>query len=240
MSRSRPRRPPATTHPSRCKIRPTRSAVRSRSSERAAVPIADPETSAALSLLTARAVRERAHRLLAIGLEDRLANFRIDLDRLDDTVDLVLKVTRAAYPSNVIPFHSRWRHFVMNGSGRWAAMAGRGSWSDSAARARSEFDLAIISVFLDAGAGPSWRYRDPVTGSAVGRSEGLALASLAMFADGVFSADPRQPLRVDAGILSNIAVADIARGLQVADANRLVGLDGRVDLLRRLGRLVAA
>ena len=202
--------------------------------------LADPETSAALSLLTTRAVRERAHRLLAIGLEDRLANFRIDLDRLDDTVDLVLKVTRAAYPSNVIPFHSRWRHFVMNGSGRWAAMAGRGSWSDSAARARSEFDLAIISVFLDAGAGPSWRYRDPVTGSAVGRSEGLALASLAMFADGVFSADPRQPLRVDAGILSNIAVADIARGLQVADANPLVGLDGRVDLLRRLGRLVAA
>jgi len=123
------------------------------------VSLANPETSAALSLLTAKAVRERAHRMLAIGLDDRLANFRIDLDRLDATVDLVLKVTRAAYPSDVIPFHSRWRHFVMNGDDRWAAMAGRHSWSDRAARARSEFDLAIISVFLDAGAGPSWRYR---------------------------------------------------------------------------------
>jgi hypothetical protein len=204
------------------------------------VSLANPETSAALSLLNAKAVRERAHRMLAISLEDGLANFVIHLDRLDDAVDLVLKVTRAAYPSNVIPFHSRWRHFVMNGFDRWADIAGRHSWSDRAARARAEFDLAIVSVFLDAGAGPAWGYRDPTTGSAVGRSEGLALASLAMFGDGVFSADPRQPLRVDAAVLETIAIADLARGLQVSDANPLVGLDGRVDLLQRLGRLVAA
>ena len=202
--------------------------------------LANPETSAALSLLTAKAVRERAHRMLAIGLEDGLPNFRVDLDRLDATVELVLKVTRAAYPSDVIPFHSRWRHFVMNGDDRWAAMAGQHSWSDRPTRARSEFDLAIISVFLDAGAGPSWRYSDPVTGSAVGRSEGLALASLAMFAGGVFSADPVEPLRVDAAVLAAITVADLAHGLQVSDANPLVGLDGRADLLRRLGRLVAS
>ena len=202
--------------------------------------LANPETSAALSLLSAKAVRERAHRMLALGLDDSLPNFRIHLDRLDDTVDLVLKVTRAAYPSDVIPFHSRWRHFVLNGDDRWAEIAGRHSWPDRAARARSEFDLAIVSVFLDAGAGPSWRYRDSVTGSAVGRSEGLALASLAMFGDGAFSADPRQPLRVDADVLAKIAVADLARGLQVSDANPLLGLDGRVDLLRRLGQVVAS
>src|SRR5690348_2984250 len=192
MSKSRPRRPRATTRPSRCKARPPRSAVRSKNIERAAVSLANPETSAALSLLSAKAVRERAHRMLAIGLEDGLPNFRIHLDRLDDAVDLVLKVTRAAYPSDVIPFHSRWRHFVMNRADRWADIAGRHSWPDHATRARAEFDLAIVSVFLDAGAGPSWRYRDPATGAAVGRSEGLALASLAMFTAGVFSADPRQ------------------------------------------------
>ena len=202
--------------------------------------LANPETSAALSLLSAKAVRERAHRMLAIGIEDRLPNFRIHLDRLDETVDLVLRVTRAAYPSDVIPFHSRWRHFVLSGRDRWADMAGQCSWPDRAARARSEFDLAIVSVFLDAGAGPAWRYRDPSTGSAVGRSEGLALASLAMFDGGAFSADPRHALRVDAGVLAKIAVADLAGGLQVSDANPLVGLDGRVDLLHRLGRLVAS
>jgi len=204
------------------------------------VLLANPETSAALSLLSATAVRERAHRMLAIGLDDGLPNFRIQLDRLEDTVDLVLKVTRAAYPSDVIPFHSRWRHFVMKGLDRWADGAGRHSFTDRAARARAEFDLAIVSVFLDAGAGPSWRYSDPVTGSAVGRSEGLALASLAMFGAGVFSADPRQPLRVDAERLATISITDLARGLQVSDVNPLVGLEGRVDLLRALGRLVTS
>jgi Protein of unknown function (DUF1688) len=204
------------------------------------VSAADPDTPAALSLLNAGAVRERAHRMLAIGLEDRLPNFRIHLDRMDSTVELVLKVTSNAYPAFDIPFHSRWRHFVANGENRWAALADRAGWPDRAARARSEFDLAIISVLLDAGAGPSWRYRDPKTGAAVGRSEGLGLASLAMFADGAFSSDPDAPLRGDVDRLANISVAELARGMQVTDANPMVGIDGRADLLRRLGRLVAS
>jgi hypothetical protein len=197
-----------------------------------------PETSAALSLLNAAAVRERAHRMLAIGLDDKLPNFRIDLDRMPNAVDLVLETTRKAYPSLAIPFHSRWRHFVLNGNDRWAALAGTTAWSDRAARARAEFDLAIVSVFLDAGAGPSWRYLDPKTGLAIGRSEGLGLASLAMFADGVFSANPQAPLRADASVLAKLEVADLQNGLQVSPANPLVGIDGRADLLRRLGALV--
>jgi hypothetical protein len=204
------------------------------------VSLANPDTSAALSLLSARAVRERAHRMLRIGLEDGLPNFRIDLDRMESTVDRVLETTRKAYPSLDIPFHSRWRHFVTNGDNRWAAIADRTRWPDRVARARAEFDLAIVSVLLDAGAGPSWRYRDPLIGSAIGRSEGLGLASLAMFASGAFSADPQHPLRVDAGVLANLGIADLERGMQVSDDNPLVGLDGRAELLRRLGRLVAS
>jgi hypothetical protein len=204
------------------------------------VSLANPETSAALSLLSARAVRERAQRMLAIGLEDGLPNFRIDLDRMGSAVELVLEITRKTYPSFDVPFHSRWRHFVANGGNRWADIADQTEWPDRAARARAEFDLAIVSVFLDAGAGPSWRYRDPITGSAVGRSEGLGLASLAMFAAGAFSADPHHPLRVDAEVLANISVTDLERGLQVSDVNPLVGIEGRADLLRRLGSLLAS
>lgn len=202
--------------------------------------VADPETSAALSLLNASAVRERAHRMLAIGLDDRLPNFRIHLDRMDGVIDLVLETTRKAYPSLNVPFHSRWRHFVAHGDNRWAEIADRTRWPDRAARARTEFDLAIVSVFLDAGAGPAWRYRDPATGSAIGRSEGLGLASLAMFAGGAFSADPLQPLRADADVLANLNVIDIERGMQVSDINPMVGIAGRADLIRRLGRFVAA
>lgn len=193
-----------------------------------------------MSLLNAHAVRERAHRMLAIGLDDKLPNFRVHLDRMDSTIDLVLETTRKAYPAFDVPFHSRWRHFVARGDNRWADIAGRTEWSGRAARARAEFDLAIVSVFLDAGAGPAWRYNDPKTGSAIGRSEGLGLASLAMFAGGAFSADPLQPLRADADVLANLVVADLERGMQVSDLNPLVGMDGRAELLRRLGRLVAS
>ncbi|MDQ8728503.1 URC4/urg3 family protein [Bradyrhizobium sp. LHD-71] len=204
------------------------------------MPPDNPETAAALSLLNARAVRERAHRMLASGIEDRLPSFRVDLDRMDRAVELVLDTTRNAHPSFDIPFHSRWRHFVANGDNCWTTIAEQTGWPDRSARARTEFDLALVSVLLDAGAGPSWHYRDPRTGSAVGRSEGLALASLAMFTGGVFSADPREPLRIDASVLANFSVAALEHGMQVTDANPLLGLPGRVDLLRRLGRLVAS
>jgi hypothetical protein len=204
------------------------------------VTAANPETSVALTLLNAEAVRSRAHRMLALALDDRLPNFRIHPEKMDSVVDLVLQVTRDAYPDLDVPFHSRWRHFVLSGDNRWAAVASQTRWHDSAARARAEFDLAMVSVFLDAGAGPTWRYRDPKTNLAIGRSEGLGLASLAMFTTGLFSADPRDPLRVDGKALASLSVNDAARGLQVSDANPLVGLEGRVDLLRRLGQLVAS
>ena len=194
----------------------------------------------ALTLLNAAAVRSRAHRMLALALDDKLPNFRIYPEKMDGVVDLVLQTTRDSYPTLDVPFHSRWRHFVTNGDNRWAAAASERRWPDPAARARAEFDLAMVSVFLDAGAGPTWRYRDPQTGLAIGRSEGLGLASLGMFTGGLFSADPRDPLRVDADVLSHLSVVDAARGLQVSDANPLIGLEGRVELLRRLGKLVAS
>src|ERR1700730_229794 len=239
MWKSRQRRPPVTIPPNRSRIRPTRSAVRSKNIERTAVSLVNPETSAALSLLNARAVRERAHRMLAIGLDDKLPNFRIHLHRMDSAVELVLQTTRTASPSLDVPFHSRWRHFVTDNDDRWADIADLTKWPDRGARARAEFDLAIVSVFLHAGAGPTWRYHDPKTGLAIGRSEGLGLASLAMFEGGAFSANSRQPLRVDADMLANLSLTDLKRGLQVSDGNPLVGLEGRVDLLRRLGALVA-
>ena len=126
-----------------------------------------------------------------------------------------------------------------------ASTAGRSlpnaaSWPDRAARARAEFDLAIVSVLLDAGAGAAWRYRDAVTGQGIGRSEGLAIASLDMFAGGLFSRDARAPFRVDADVLAKLSLAALNSAFQASDANPLLGLEGRTDLLRRLGKQVAA
>jgi hypothetical protein len=192
----------------------------------------------ALSLLTAQAVRGCAQQMLEIGLKDGLTHFRIDLDRMDDVADAVLATINKNYPSLKIPFHARWRHFVLDGEDRWARIADRVKWPDAATRARAEFDLAIVSVLLDAGAGAAWRHHDKAGGKAIGRSEGLAIASLDMFASGAFSSDARDPHRVDAEKLAAFSVDALERGFQVSAENPLVGLNGRADLLRRLGRLV--
>jgi hypothetical protein len=151
----------------------------------------------------------------------------------------VLAVTHRSYPTLNIPFHARWRHFVIGGVDRWALLAERAAWPDRTGRARAEFDLAIVSVLLDAGAGPAWRYRDAVTGQDIGRSEGLALASLDMFAGGAFSSDARDPFRVDADALARLSIERLRSAFQVSNDNPLLGLEGRADLLRRLGAVVA-
>lgn len=200
--------------------------------------MADALEQEARALLTAKAVRARAGQMLELALSDRLTHFTIDLDRMDGVANAVLAVTRKAYPTLDIPFHARWRHFVLGGVDRWAQLADAASWPDRAARARAEFDLAIVSVLLDAGAGATWRYRDAVSGQGIGRSEGLAIASLDMFAGGLFSHDARAPFRVDADVLAKLPLAALTSAFQVTDSNPLLGLEGRTDLLQRLGRLM--
>ena len=194
----------------------------------------------ALSLLTAQAVRDRAAKMLDIGLNDGLTHFRVDLGRVEDAADAVLATIRKNYPSLNVPFHARWRHFSIDGVDRWAGIADRTKWPDRAARARAEFDLAIVSVLLDAGAGAAWHYQDSASGKAIGRSEGLAIASLDMFAKGAFSSSSRDPFRVEADSLAEFSASALEQGFQVSAGNPLVGLEGRADLLRRLGRLVSS
>jgi hypothetical protein len=198
------------------------------------------DTAAALSLLNAAAVRTRAKRMLALGLDDKLPNFRIDFARLDGTADLVAATTRKNYPSLDVPFHSRWRHFAPDGRDRYQELL-KDFGGDHLARARMAFDLAIISVLLDAGAGAQWRYRDPRSGGYFARSEGLALASLDMFGQGTFSSDPNQnPRRADGTALAELSTETLCQGFQVRPHNPLLGLEGRAQLLRALGKLVLA
>src|SRR5262245_50347881 len=109
--------------------------------------------------------------MLDLGMADRLPHFRVRLAHLDGAADLVVATTRAAYPSLDVPFHARWRHFVFRGEDRWAALSAVTQWKNAAARGRAAFDLAIVSVLLDAGAGPQWRWHDPRSGERIGRSE---------------------------------------------------------------------
>jgi hypothetical protein len=188
---------------------------------------------AARSLLSASAVRARAHEMLAAALAGEVAEWRVDLARLEVAADLTAQVVREAYPDLSVPFHARWRHFTVAGHDLWAEQ--EKPWSDPKDQARAAFDLAITSVLLDAGAGPTWRYRD-ATGAVLGRSEGLGIASFRMFEAGAMSADPADPLRADG--LARVDAAALAQAFQVTHDNPLVGLDGRAALLRKLGEAI--
>ena len=201
----------------------------------------DNDVSAVRALLTANAVRERAHRMLALAREDRLTAFRLDESRLDTVTDYVLDVTRANYPALDIPLHARWRHFSVGGVDRWGALAESGVFADRDALARAAFDLAIVSVLLDAGAGATWRYQEGRTGQVFSRSEGLAVASFDMFVGGLFAAYPAEPYEADADALAALEPSELMAGFQIGPGNAMTGLSGRLDLLRRLGdRAVAA
>jgi hypothetical protein len=175
--------------------------------------------------------------LLARGREGRLAHFTVHMDRLPAVAEYVVETMRRNYPDLNVPPHARWRHFVVGGVDRWASISGRLP-KDKHERARIRFDLAVTSVLLDAGAGADWRWHDAASGAYLTRSEGLAIASLAAFEQGLFSAEPAQPLRADARALKAVTAASLGRAFQVGPDNPLVGLEGRAALLRRLGEVM--
>jgi hypothetical protein len=202
--------------------------------------VTSPVEAAALARLRDPAtIRARCADVFAAAQSGATAHFALDLSRLPWCADLVARTTREAYPAGDVPFHARWRHFVVAGEDRWAPLARTLGARGRDARLRAAFELAIVSVLLDAGAGASWRYRD-ARGATLARSEGLAIASLDMFAAGAFSSDKGDRLRADAAGLARVDAALLARGFQAGDANPLVGLEGRAALLRRLGAAIAA
>lgn len=102
-------------------------------------------------------------------------------------------------------------------------------------RTRRLIDLFLVSVLLDAGAGTKWQYKSKESGRFYKRSEGLAVASLEMFKAGMFSSNPNEPCQVDGAALKTLTVGAVAKALQVSEQNPIDGLEGRTNLLIRLG-----
>lgn len=192
------------------------------------------------ALLTPEAVRTRCGELFELGIAGGLPWFEVDLPRLGEATRRVVNEIRQNYPTLEVPFHSRWRHFEFDGTDLWAGL--RHTSGIDRRDCATAADLAMVSVLLDAGAGPDWVYSDTegdhATGYRLGRSEGLALASLRLFESGILSADPAAPLRADAAALRMLTPDVLAAQFQVSDTNPLVGIDQRASLLQRLGEVI--
>lgn len=187
-----------------------------------------------LELRRPETIRKRSEAIFRAGLQNELDHFSIHPDRLPDAARTVADVTRATYPDRRIPVHGRFRHFQAGGIDRLRLFEERLSGLPEEEKLLSRVELAIVSVLLDAGAGPSWRYREEDTGLVVSRSEGLAVASFHMFLDGGFSHDPDRPLRATAEGLRKLTEEDLARAFQAGEENPLVGIEGRLRLMKSL------
>lgn len=189
-------------------------------------------------LRTPQAVRDRCNQLFMLAERDALPNFEMHLEAMPATAEYVAQVIRENYPTLQIPYHARWRHFAAGGVDRWGQLAATLKGVDADEVARIRFDLCVVSVLLDAGAGAQWAFTEE--GRKIARSEGLAVASLHAFKNGLFSGDRAQPLRADAAGLMPLAPNAIAHAFQADDANPLLGLDGRAALMRNLGAALKA
>ena len=91
-------------------------------------------------------------------------NFKIDRSHLPAVVERVAALMLRRFPDLVIPLHSRWRHFEAGGLDRKAEMDALLDGRSVAEVARARFDLTVVSVLLDAGAGANWRYTEHLGG----------------------------------------------------------------------------
>jgi Protein of unknown function (DUF1688) len=96
--------------------------------------------------------------------------------------------------------HGRWRH-LDSGINRVLPLIAKfhacPNPPDPKEEVRRIIDLFVVSVLLDAGAGNKWVFQEQSSGMKFTRSEGLGVASIHMFDQGLFSSDPQQPYRVD-------------------------------------------
>ena len=145
------------------------------------------DVSATLALLTPEAVRQRCHEIFEAAESNALSFFQLNIENFDSAVTLVLAEIAANYPNGVVPFHSRWRHFENCNRNFWHEASSSLLKDSKDEIARAQIDLAVISVLLDAGAGPDWSFNDVRSGLIFNRSEGLAIASLRLFESGVLS-----------------------------------------------------
>ncbi|KAH9884629.1 hypothetical protein C8Q73DRAFT_660704 [Cubamyces lactineus] len=209
-------------------------------------PIAfDSPAQTAAYLRTLPAIRERCGRVHALAQKGELEYFDYHPEKERDAAAFCVEIIKRDFGSNFasIPPHGRWRHLD---AGRPRVQPLIEKWKsspnppDTKEISRRLIDLFLVSVLLDAGAGNAWTYKEDISGHTFSRSEGLGVASIVMFEQGLFSSDSNNPHQVDAEGLARLTVPKVASAMQVSESNPMVGLEGRTSLLVNLSKALKA
>ncbi|SPO06083.1 probable protein urg3 [Cephalotrichum gorgonifer] len=197
----------------------------------------DPQLDPVGYLRSLGAVRERSSIVTEKALRNELRHFEVDMNKFPDVVTFVARIIKRDYdaPFTSIPAHGRHQHFCVGGRDRVAALLSTFPEDvDNSEKCRRMIDLYLISVLLDAGAGTEWSYKSRENNRVYRRSEGIAVASLELFKQGLFSGNPKNKFQVDKEGLRQITAEKLADGLQSGPGNVMSGIEGRTALLLRL------
>lgn len=174
--------------------------------------------------------------------------FNLNLDKIPDVVDFVVdEIIRPDYPSDEalekIPPHGRWQHINASNIDRMGKLIKE--WRDKNFSeneiCKKIIDLFVFSVLIDAGAGTSWSYHEESSNTTIGRSEGLAVASVNIFCQGKLSDDPEDdPYKVNGSSLTSWTLADFNKNFQISSENVIDGLEGRLNLIKSLGNALCS
>lgn len=189
-------------------------------------------------LLSPEAIRQSAEAIFDLTKNGK-THFTYHPEKFDGMVDYVVEVIRENYPTLDIPFHSRWGHFRPGGINRVAeVLVPKIKEFDLMEQARIKLDLVITSVLLDAGAGAEWKFFEKSSGKTFNRSEGLGVASFYLFMEGSLSDNGK--LQATAKGLQHLSKEKLSEVFQVSPVNPLIGVDGRLSLLKNLGKTIEA
>lgn len=164
--------------------------------------------------------------------------YELDESNMSHVTEYLCKIIVRDYGSNYhsIPPHGRWQHLNAGGHPRVEQLIDqwRVSKVDEVEISRRLIDLLLVSVLVDAGAGNLWKYRVDNSES-YSRSEGLAVASYYLFVDGEFSNDRNVKFQVNGQKLKDFTMEKFMKGFQLSDNNTLTGIEGRLQLIQKLG-----
>ncbi|SHL36219.1 DUF1688 family protein [Roseibium suaedae] len=182
--------------------------------------------SAAIRMLSAAEVKTRTA-LVAKTVLDGLSQTGVsaDLEKLEAAADLAEKTMTGGFPDLQLPPHGCWRFFELDGLDRWAMLASAREFASAEEMLRCAGDLVILASVLNVRTPEGWRFEEQLTGRTYQGAAGRAIAALTMFAAGSFSAEPEDPLRLDAHALIRLEADEIAAGLQLDP-------DAHSDLIR--------
>ena len=122
--------------------------------------LAPPSPHPLARLFDAGTVRARCAAISRSVASNVSSHFTLDRSRLPEAAERVAALTLRRFPDLRIPYHSRWRHFEAGGVDRKAELDDLLAGRSVAEVARARFDLTVLSVLLDAGAGGRWHYAE--------------------------------------------------------------------------------